>query len=148
MKTIALIALILAAPIYLLTLPAAETVTASRTFTVLTTEDQAVKLTTGTPSSPFAKPAPVIAPYIESPASPPRTTILAQSSEFLNRFTDAELEAIVTAARTDAKIGVFLLRLSTTYLIAGDNAQVGGAMDYLVALKLISTERKAVILAP
>lgn len=66
---------------------------------------------------------------------------------FRDRFTPAELLAIV--ASTDAQIKYALLKLSTKEqpLIDLDNAEVIATMDRLVTLSLVTAARKTAILA-
>lgn len=66
---------------------------------------------------------------------------------FRDRFTPAELLAIV--ASSDAQIKYALLKLSTKEqpLIDLDNTEVIATMDRLVTLSLVTTARKTAILA-
>ena len=77
---------------------------------------------------------------------PPSSRIITTEA-FRDRFTSAELLAIV--ASTDAQIKYALLKLSTKEqpLIDLDNAEVIAIMDRLVTLSLITAARKTAILA-
>ena len=77
---------------------------------------------------------------------PPSSRIITTEA-FRDRFTSAELLAIV--ASSDAQIKYALLKLSTKEqpLIDLDNAEVIATMDRLVTLSLITAARKTAILA-
>lgn len=77
---------------------------------------------------------------------PPSSRIITTEA-FRDRFTPAELLAIV--ASTDAQIKYALLKLSTKEqpLIDLDKAEVIATMDRLVTLSLITAARKTAILA-
>ena len=77
---------------------------------------------------------------------PPSSRIITTEA-FRDRFTPAELLAIV--ASSDAQIRYALLKLSTKEqpLIDLDNAEVIATMDRLVTLSLVTTARKTAILA-
>lgn len=77
---------------------------------------------------------------------PPSSRIITTEA-FRDRFTSAELLAIV--ASSDAQIKYALLKLSTKEqpLIDLDNAEVIATMDRLVTLSLVTTARKTAILA-
>ena len=77
---------------------------------------------------------------------PPSSRIITTEA-FRDRFTSAELLAIV--ASNDAQIKYALLKLSTKEqpLIDLDKAEVIATMDRLVTLSLITAARKTAILA-
>ena len=77
---------------------------------------------------------------------PPVSRIITTEA-FRDRFTPAELLAIVASA--DAQIKYALLKLSTKEqpLIDLDNAEVIATMDRLVTLSLVTAARKTAILA-
>lgn len=66
--------------------------------------------------------------------------------EFLDRFTDAELVAIATAARTDAVLDVIFRKLSAATEVHSDSAELAAGLDYLVELALLTPERRAALL--
>lgn len=66
--------------------------------------------------------------------------------EFLQRFTDAELDGCLVASQTNAIVRRFLAFAEAAHeIIADDPATVAG-MDYLVSIGLLTSARKTEIL--
>lgn len=71
----------------------------------------------------------------------------APSSDFIWRFTDAEIAAIRAAAGSDAQIAAMLALLRAEPFVAVDDPRVGPAIEYLVGAGLLTAERAASVTA-
>lgn len=67
--------------------------------------------------------------------------------DFLSRFTQAELEGIATAARSNATVAVWMQRASAASTIHADHADTIAGMQAMVAAGLITAARSAQILS-
>ena len=63
------------------------------------------------------------------------------SSEFLLRFTSAEISAIIAAAETDSHIAALLAELRRESSVALDDPRVAPGLQYIMALGFINQER-------
>lgn len=68
------------------------------------------------------------------------------SYEFLNRFTNQELDAILQASKTDAATLRFLSLAQAANEIDSDDPITIGGMDYLVSVGLLGSSRRDEIL--
>ena len=67
--------------------------------------------------------------------------------QFLNRFTTAELDGILAAAKTDATTLRFLTFAQAAQEIVSDDPETVGGMAYLVSFGLLGSARADEILA-
>jgi hypothetical protein len=77
----------------------------------------------------------------EIAAAPEAVTLTAQ--QFRDRFTDAELAAMVSSADTGVKL--LVLKVQTADPFTMDNATVQAGLDYLQSKGILTAERRAVI---
>lgn len=77
---------------------------------------------------------------------PPGVRILTKGA-FFDRFTDAEIEAIMNASRTNARVAGFLKRLDLYDHIVLPNARLSAALAALEAAAILAPGRAAEILA-
>lgn len=68
------------------------------------------------------------------------------SYEFLNRFTNQELDAILQASKTDAATLRFLSLAQAANEVDSDDPITIGGMDYLVSVGLLGSARRDEIL--
>jgi len=87
-----------------------------------------------------------IAPIPEPAPPPPRITILSKL-EYMNRFTDAELAAIYTAAKTSVQIEVWLEKFKLSGQINLEDDRTINGVNVLEYELLIETGRAAEILS-
>jgi len=66
--------------------------------------------------------------------------------EFLQRFTDAELDGCLVAAQTNAIVRRFITFAEAAHEIIADDPETVAGMDYLVSLGLLTSARKTEIL--
>lgn len=78
------------------------------------------------------------------PAPPVRTLTHLQ---YMNRFTDAELEAIYTAAKTVVRVEVWLAKFNAAGPVDLDDPQTGKGLRDLEAANLLAPGRAAEILS-
>lgn len=69
------------------------------------------------------------------------------SSGFILRVQPAEYQAIVTAAQTDPNVAALLAELAVEPFAAVDDPRIGPGLDYLVAVGLLSAERRTELLS-
>lgn len=67
--------------------------------------------------------------------------------DFIDRFTDDEMELIMNAERTNNKIAVFLQKLNLANEVDRESARTINAVNGLESLGIINAGRAAVILA-
>ena len=79
--------------------------------------------------------------FLTSPPEPAAVTLTAQ--QFRDRFTDAELAAMVSS--TDTGVKLLVLKVQTADPFPMDNATVQAGLDYLVSKKILTAERRAVV---
>lgn len=106
----------------------------------------------------FDEPPPILAPekgmvWVESPPPapvPPEPQYKSQftSLEYLDRFTEAEQLAVVTATLANAQVKLWYDKmLAASYIDLADPRTIGG-IDALIAAGLIDASRRDAILAP
>lgn len=78
------------------------------------------------------------------PAAPAVTTPL----QFIERFTESEQLAIVTAAMSTPALRLWYDKLMAAQEVVFDDARLSGGLDALVGAGLITAERKVELLAP
>jgi hypothetical protein len=88
-------------------------------------------------------PEPVIEP--EQPPTPERRT--CTPLEFIERFTDAEQLAIVTAAMTEPRLRLWYDKLMAASFVDLDDARLLAGVEALVVAGLITSQRRAEVLA-
>lgn len=87
-------------------------------------------------------------PGTDSFSAPAQENKIALSRyEFISRFTSSELAAIYTRAATDANTLVFVKKLELSGEVQLNNPEVSQGLDYLIAVGVIQSARKAQILA-
>lgn len=77
-------------------------------------------------------------------ASPPQKVIT--KLQFLNRFTNEELAAVYTAAKTNVLIEVFMDKLKLAQEVNLDDPQTVGGLQALAAARLLSEARAQEVL--
>lgn len=77
----------------------------------------------------------------------PSSSRVLTKLQFLNRFTNEELAAVYTAAKTNVLIEVFLDKLKLAQEISLDDPQTVGGLQSLVAAGLLSEARVQEVLA-
>ncbi len=90
----------------------------------------------------------VITDYLAHPAVTTAPVGHWTPLDFMQRFTQGERLAIITAARADAVIEDFRSLLAASSEVRSDNADLLAGLDYLVAHSLLTTERRTAILTP
>lgn len=80
------------------------------------------------------------------PSAPPATRVISKL-EYMNRFTDAELIGIYTAAKTNVAVEVWLEKFKQAQNINLDDPQIRAGLDALVGGGLLAPDRPASILA-
>lgn len=83
----------------------------------------------------------------EFEAVPPAPVRVLTHLQYMNRFTDDELEAIYTAAKTVVKVEVWLAKFNAAGDVDLDDPQTGKGLLDLEAARLLATGRAAQILA-
>ena len=56
------------------------------------------------------------------------------ATEFMNKFTDAQIAEIASKAQTDVNLSVFLIKLSTTQSVNLDSPDTIAGLNYLLSL--------------
>ena len=84
--------------------------------------------------------------YVEPPYEPPPAPISITALEFIDRFTESEQLAIVTATMSNAQVKLWYDKLLAASSVVFADPRVSAGLDGLVAAGLISAERKAEIL--
>jgi len=106
--------------------------------------------TVGQPYPNFTGVAWVMVPYsipVEAtPIEPPGPRILTKL-EYMNRFTDAELAGIYTAAKTTVQVEIWLDKFKLASEINLDDPYTVGGLQAMEAAGLIDTGRSMEILA-
>lgn len=77
----------------------------------------------------------------------PSSSRVLTKLQFLNRFTNEELAAVYTAAKTNVLIEVFLDKLKLAQEISLDDPQTVGGLQALAAVGLLSEARVQEVLA-
>lgn len=68
--------------------------------------------------------------------------------DFINRFTESELEGIAAASRNSAALSVYLIKLGAVQYIDLNDPVTTGGINLLVSVNLITSKRGADILTP
>jgi len=76
----------------------------------------------------------------------PQTRLISKL-DYLNRFTDAEVAAIYTAAKTDVMVEIWLEKFHLASEISLDDPKTIAGINFLEQSGLITTSRAAEILA-
>jgi len=71
------------------------------------------------------------------------TSVTLTAQQFRDRFTDAELAAMVSS--TDTGVKLLVLKVQTADPFPMDNATVQAGLDYHVSKKILTAERRAII---
>lgn len=66
--------------------------------------------------------------------------------EFLQRFTDAELDGCLLASQTDSTIRRFLAFAEAAHQVVSDDSMTVAGMNYLVGIGLLTSSRRDQIL--
>lgn len=96
------------------------------------------------PAAPLT--AEAIAAALANPPAPPPLAPVWTALAFFERFTEGEQLAIF--ASEDAAVRLFRAKLLAAQEVRADDPRTVAALDLLVSKGLLTTERKAAILAP
>lgn len=70
------------------------------------------------------------------------------SLEYLDRFTQAEQESVVTAGMTNAAVRLWYDKLIAAQEVVFADQRVSAGLDALISAGLLAADRKAVLLTP
>lgn len=84
-------------------------------------------------------------PYV-APTPPPKTRFT--SLEYLDKFTEAEQDAVLDATQTDKQVRKFYDRLLAATYIDVEDVRTGMGLDLLISKGLLASDRKPALLAP
>lgn len=83
----------------------------------------------------------VVADYVEPEVVKTSTVV-----EFLDKFTDLELNAIFTAKKTDVLIDLMITRVTSATTVYYNDQKLLDGLNYLVSQSLLTNERKLEII--